>query len=283
MLGIIELLELRGLDTKAKIKLVRHQDPRYDVNELYSNGQFEIYQSYQTKPRFHKCIYVVSFIGLDRTRAKFIGVYRVNGSRPANEVPSPPNFIYPQYAEDYSEGTFHYDLEIVPGFEDFENRVIIEWGKSTRSWHQWLREKEVIEILPVGYVKSFPGYLDLIITFDELIKIINNRSANKEWHQMLSAVAGIYLIVDKETGKQYVGSAYGKNGILGRWTTYAKTAHGGNAELKKLIQSREGYGRNFRFSILHTLPKTLTKNEVIAYEKLFKDKLGTRAFGLNSN
>jgi len=50
MISIIQLLEMKGLDTSKKIKLVRHQDKRYDVSLIYSLGQLDIYQSYQSKP-----------------------------------------------------------------------------------------------------------------------------------------------------------------------------------------------------------------------------------------
>jgi len=39
----------------------------------------------------------------------------------------------------------------------------------------------------------------------------------------------------------------------------------------------------FRFSILRTLPRTMTAKEVAEVESLYKRKLGTRAFELNGN
>lgn len=182
-----------------------------------------------------------------------------------------------------ADGHVYYDLSPVDGFDDLKDRVVIDWGKSTLAWHQWLRPKEVIEILPKGYVTHFPGYLDFVLRYDELVSIINSPVANREWHRMLSAVAGVYLIVDSKTGLQYVGSAYGKNGILSRWTVYAREPDGRNKRLKELLSGDNSYARHFRFTVLHTLPLTMTKNEVIAYEVRYKEKLGTRAFGLNSN
>jgi len=281
-MNIAELLALRGLDIHAKIKLVRHQEARYDIVELYRAGHLETYQSYQAKPVFDKCSFVVSFMGLERARAQFIGVYSVNGSKPAEEVTLPPDFPYPNML---SGGSLFYDLHALEGFDDLKDRVIIDWGNSTRTWHQWLdeNEKDVIEILPKGYVKDFPGYLDFVVTFDELVAISRNPVANREWYRMLSAAAGIYLIVDSATGMQYVGSAYGQNGIWGRWAQYAQSGHGGNAKLKALLATDAHYARYFRFTILHTLPDTMTKGEVIAWEIKYKSKLGTKAFGLNSN
>ena len=166
-------------------------------------------------------------------------------------------------------------------FEDLKDRVVIDWGRSTRSWHQWLRPKEVIENLPQEHVGEFPGYLDFILDHDELRTIVENASANKIWHTMLKAVSGVYLKVDSKTGRQYVGSAYGKNGILGQWRQYAKNGHGGNHMLKCLLKDNKDYARNFRFTILRTLPRTITQREVIRFEQQYKHKLGSTTFGLN--
>ncbi len=111
-------------------------------------------------------------------------------------------------------------------FEDLKDRVIIEWGKSTRAWAQWLRDKEVLEVLPKGHVRPFPGYLDFVINYEDLRSVCLNSSANAEWHRALSSVAGVYLIMDQVSGLQYIGSAYGKDGILGRWMNYARNGHG---------------------------------------------------------
>jgi hypothetical protein len=279
MLGIEELLSARGLDTAARIKLVRHQDKRYDVAELERKGLLELYQSYQAKPVF-ECDYIVSFIGLEKARARLFGVYRVAGRCAAIERPLPEAFEYPAFLP--AEGVF-YHLEKLPGFEALERRVVIGWGDSALAWHQWLTNKEVIEILPAGYVQAFPGYLDFVISYPDLVEIINNPSANREWHRMLAAVAGVYLIVDAKSGRQYVGSAYGQQGILGRWKAYASSGHGGNKQLAELLDIEPECLHTFQFTILRTLPRTLTHAEVIAYEVLYKRKLGSRAFGLNSN
>jgi hypothetical protein len=141
----------------------------------------------------------------------------------------------------------------------------------------------VIEVLPKGYVRAFPGYLDFVLKQQELREIVANPEANRTWHSMLSEVAGIYLIVDQRTGRQYVGSAYGASGILGRWSEYVRCGHGGNKQLIELMEEDPGCVDHFTFSLLRTLPRTLTKNEVIKIEGLYKNKLGSRAFGLNAN
>ena len=279
MLNIVELLELRGLDASARIKLVRHQDRHFDVEALRREGLFDVYQSFQSKPVFD-CDYIVSFTGMEQGRARLVGVYRVTDKMPASEAPLPRNFVRPDLINTHG---WYYSLEPVPGFGDLNDRVVIDWGANARAWHQWLTPKEVVQLLPIGYVRSFPGYLDFVLTFDELVLVVMNPDANREWHRMLSAVAGVYLILDTETGKQYVGSAYGTGGVMGRWATYARTGHGGNAQLEERLQVDRGASKHFRYTLLRTLPSTLTRAEVIRYESLYKEKLGTRAFGLNSN
>jgi len=275
---LLEFLALRNFDVNANAKIIRHQDSMWDISTLVRHGQIEEYQRHQGKHIFN-CDYIVSFIGLEGSKALFYGVYKVLG----HDVSTKHKFSRPFIYQDMVPGHVLYDLEEVPGFEDYKHRLVIDWGKSTRSWHQWLKSKPVIEILPVGKIQPFPGYLDFIIYYDELVDMIKHADSNREWHKMLSSVAGVYLIVDTKTGKQYVGSAYGEKGILGRWSTYAQSGHGGNEQLMALLTKSESYSKYFKFSVLRTLPRTLTKNEVIDIEKLYKDKLGTRAFGLNSN
>jgi hypothetical protein len=52
---------------------------------------------------------------------------------------------------------------------------------------------------------------------------------------------------------------------------------------KKMFAEDENYGSHFQFSILMLLPKTITPDEAIKKERLFKNKLGTNSFGLNNN
>ena len=96
-------------------------------------------------------------------------------------------------------------------------------------------------------------------------------------------MAGIYLILARTTGQLYVGSATGVEGIWGRWREYAKTRHGGNALLKQLIQADSSYPKEFSFSILQILPRSMAREYVIEREGRFKAKLGSQAHGLNDN
>lgn len=179
-------------------------------------------------------------------------------------------------------GEFEYKMEEVSGFEDLRERVVIQWEHAI-AWHQWIeKEMEVVQIHPGLHYRQFKDYFDFILNFSELKEIVKNQYP--DWKRMLSATRGVYLINDTKSGKLYVGSAYGEEGIWGRWRRYVQTnGHGDNKALKNIIKDDVNYAENFQFSILMLLPSTVTSDEAIRKESLFKKKLGTNSFGLNSN
>ena len=266
LITIQELLVRCGLPKDAKAKLVRHKDHRQNVYDLYRfhRDKFEDYQAIQSKPVFHELDYIVSFIGEEGRRARFVGVYRVLRVQPIEEVR--------QTIENPNDKYF-YTLEEVGGFERLKERVIINWSNPI-SWHQkFCNEMEVIEISSGFDSKPFPGYLDFILTFDELTELVN--TDNEEWRHMLSNVYGVYVIRDTKTDKLYIGSAYGKEGIWQRWEVYVKTnGHGNNKTLKELVGCDPDYSRNFAFSLLMIMSKNTPDDQVIAQEQLLKQKLG---------
>lgn len=276
------LLQPFGINMAQRIRLVRHQESGIDMRVLKRDGWFEYYQSYQARDVFADCDVLVSFFAESGSHSVLEGVYVVNGVKGPVQIAPPEDYPYPAHA---SSSKYLYELERDSRYDTLCDRVVIDWGKGTRSWVQHFRPqtKPVIEVLPSGYVSEFPGYLECVVSYDELKIIVENPTANREWHRMLSATYGIYLILDRETGMQYVGSAYGIRGIIGRWMTYAETKHGGNKLLIDLLNQRPNAYRKWQFSILQTLPMSMTKNEVIACEQLHKHKLGTRVHGLNDN
>jgi len=279
LIGVLKLCNSSGVpfEEPRKVKMVRHADSRWDLEKVRRMGLFDDYQSRQGKDVFSNCKYVVAFMAERGTRSRFLGVYKVERLR--KPAPWPEDWPY----SGMGPVSYQYDMTELAGFEDLVDRLIVDWGKGTRSWFQWLKPRDVIEVLPRGYARDFPGYLDFILEFDELERIVGNPAANRVWHTMLRGVSGVYLITDTVDGRLYVGSAFGKGGILGRWTSHMKSKHGGNKELCALLAEHPERYRSFSFTILRTLPRTRTASEVIAVESLYKKKLGSRAFGLNSN
>jgi hypothetical protein len=164
--------------------------------------------------------------------------------------------------------------------------VLIAWGAGALAWHQLLRNKRVIEVLPKGRaLQAFADHMDFSLSFGELKSLVAEPTGHRDWWAKfsLSAVAGVYLVLAQTTGQQYVGSAYGTEGIWGRWSLYAATGHGNNDKLVKLLATDPSYPAAFRFSVLQVLPKRTTPAEVIGWESKYKQKLGSRVTGLNTN
>lgn len=188
------------------------------------------------------------------------------------------------------ECCFFYTLKRVPGYEALEDRVIIDWQGGMRTWHQYVQNRIALKNMPVREMTApgtlftpFIDYLDFTLTYRDLQYLCAHATSNHEWRSRLQVVAGIYLILDSQTGHQYVGSAGGTEGIWGRWSSYAKNGHGGNVRLRKLIEQAAGAPETFTFSILQVVPRTTARAELLQLEKRFKNKLGTRATGLNQN
>ena len=270
MLTLQEILSLHSNRLhNAKVKLVRHAGGGEQYKELTKEKYGLLHgQQYQDREVFSGCDYILSFVGLERRRSMFAGCFSV-GAMTASDG---------KYA-------YHYELEEVPDFAEYVDRLIIDWGGNSRAWHQWYdaNPKEVVELLPKGYMGNFPGLLDFVLDFDELQKLTANPEANADWKHHLSAVNGIYMILDSNTGQQYIGSACGSEGIWQRWSDYAVTRHGGNRELVALLEHDATYQRYFRYSVLQPLPSNVTQREVVRVENLYKEKFGSRAFGLNAN
>ena len=92
------------------------------------------------------------------------------------------------------------------------------------------------------------------------------------------------MITDIKTGKHYVGSAYGGDGIWHRWISYTKNGHGGNKELRILLNKKgKDHTLHFQFSVLEVCDLTASNDYVIGRENYWKDVIRSREFGYNSN
>lgn len=254
---------------RKDVKVLRHNDRDKDLWALRHDGRFQQYQNEQSRDVFGKAKFVVSFIAERGRYAKFVGVWSVDE----------------KHAD--GEGCRYVTTEL-PGYESLAGRLVIDWGDSARAWAQWMHEaggnKPVMEILPPNYVKEFPGFYNFTLTHAELAQLIANPDSNREWQRMLSSVSGIYVILHKESGRQYVGSAYGENGVWGRWANYAKAPFtGGNVQLEALLAEFPEAYKDFQFALLRVLESGATRDDVLAHEGLVKQKLGSRIFGLNKN
>ncbi|MGO2118508.1 MAG: GIY-YIG nuclease family protein [Fusobacterium sp.] len=142
------------------------------------------------------------------------------------------------------------------------------------------------EIYPTKYNgETFKGINLINHDYSSLEVIFKNQLT--DWKSALSKVKGIYLLTNKETGKNYVGSASGENGIWGRWSEYIFGLTGGNKKLVELVkeEGEEYFKSNFKFTVLETVGSIATEDDILKLESLWKDKLLSRKdrLGYNEN
>ncbi len=284
-LGILALLGLRGFPTGTRAKFVRHKSQQDDIPDLIRRGYFDEYQATQKKPIFDDLDYIITFLGETGTRACFYGVYSV-GQRQALKAGMLPLECPFRDLEDKGDHHF-YLLKRDERFNLYKGRLVVEWGPMAIRWHQSASaatDKAVFEFRPRGrLLEPFDDYLGFTLSYEELKHLVSNSEAHRDWKSRLSAVAGVYLMLDSKTGLQYVGSAYGAEGVWGRWSEYARNPDGGNKALEELLEKNSGekYEKHFRYSLLQILPLSYSADRVIAVEEMYKAKLGSRATGLN--
>lgn len=278
--------------TDNRVKLIRHKDNRseiivngksisgYTLYDIYKHDRstFLCYQGEQSKPVFDNVDYIVAFLGEGSKEARFIGVYKNNGKL---KIPDSKNKSH------------IYDLTEIAGFDILKEKVIINWGDATICWHQYYSNTKEVTRIEKGMTDAngipyFKSYNDVNLNYNQLKYIIEKEP--EDWKVALQAVNCIYMIIDKNNGKQYIGSTYGKegkksSGIWNRWSAYVQTdGHGGNIELEELLtKNGKQYANNFSWIILETLPLRITDKEAILRESLYKEKFLTRKFGYNKN
>jgi hypothetical protein len=270
MLRLIDLLQL------AEVKLGRYKvhfatgfsDPPLTA---FFNGKFQQWQEFQNRKNF-QCEKIVSLINYHGEKWLFAGVWNVHG-------------VICKRADD--KKWFEYSTSEVPGLNHLSGKTIVTFKRDFRN--AYVSGETYGPLLIVSQLLEdklsrgeFPGYSSTLLMYDDLRHIITHGLTS--WRSALKSVAGVYLIVDVKSGKQYVGSAYGIEGLWGRWQLYAALPHGKNIELDKLLQSEAtGYERNFQFSILEICDVIATRDEVLKREQHWKRALRSRDFGHNAN
>ena len=222
--------------------------------------------------------YVIAFVA-DGKYSRFAGVYQVLGEDKRIKVLS-------EDKKSFEEKVF-VKVAMLKVFKEYGGRVLVDWGgMAAQRWLQWFKDDKKVLRVDEGIIRlmiPFKSYNDVFLSFKELKNLIE--TDNVEWREKLKAVNGIYGIADRSNGKLYVGSAYGYEGILGRWKVYAETnGHGNNDMLVELVCKNKDYAwDNFQWFILETFPLDVSDDYAIHRENLYKEKLCTRLFGYNKN
>ena len=276
-----DILKKVGINPK-EVNLIRHAYSDKGFKICADAGKIYEYTCHQRKDFNKGYKYWAVFISGKGTLAKLYALYEV-GACHADTPDMMPDGLPEAEAKHYTGNGSIYELKRSELIKEYEGKLTIDWGTSARMWHQkGTTEKAIVSIMP-DEKKVFMGYESVLLSYDQLKEIIDNQEVYEAWHTALRSVNAIYLIVDTETGKQYVGSAYGTDGLFGRWNCYVNTYHGNNKEMKKVICAYPERYHAFQFSILQILPKTLVPDDVIAIESQWKKKLLSIDYGMNDN
>lgn len=274
------------------VKLDKIDQFGIDTKSLYINNQQKLKEEMgylhdtlrkNEKPHWNYVMdrpYTIHLIPYDEANKLwlFVGAYSQSGT----------------YQKEYEDRvTTYYELNLAPEHSKLKGRLIVKFERLDGSQHvriglesttaqgftlHSILEREISSV-------EFQDYRNVRLTYQELKSIIKNQ--NPTWKTALSHLNAVYLQTDTKTGKLYVGSAYGKQKLWGRWTEYVETYHGGNKALKELFE-KEGaryFEENFTYTLLEVLPNNHkdSGNTVIGRESWWKIALQTREFGYNCN
>lgn len=244
-----------------------------DVFNAYQQTQYPKVQG-----QIQRASHIVSLFGDQPRRALFLGLYENRGSKltdlPARQA-IPAHRELAKYGHTDEEGEcLWFDLVLTDHLAYWRGKLVLNWPPPEISWSRWANKNEfaVEAILEESLLTSeIPDWQELVLTWNELQAIPRElKAALAEWR-------GVYFILDTKDGKGYVGSAYGKKNILGRWQNYAKSGHGGN----KHLRSRDP--QSLRFSILERVSPDTRPDDLINLEASWKKRLHTIDHGLNGN
>lgn len=222
--------------------------------------------------------YCLHFIRLDREKKPdnwlFIGAFEVK-----DEI------------KKFIDGHETYNLVKMDRFLGFAERLVVQYKKipgpkQAKIPMNNIETMNVIKILEEEYSHSsleFKGYDKVSLSYKELRKIINNNVDS--WREMLENINCVYAITDTKTGKIYIGSTYGSDGVWERWKRYIESdGHGGDVELKKMIEADPNYADNFKFTIIEGFFNKSGNAEYIQVrESYWKEVFESRHYGYNRN
>ena len=266
---LINSLDPEISPTRSKIHLAvwtGHTNPL----DHYFSGDFDEWQTWQKRQNFER-EFVLSLIKLpEPSKWLFVGIFDSQSS-----------------VWDESEQFYIYSLYRRATLNELEGRLIVHYERkgrqSYRNAEMLIDAMTISEYRPEKMsISEFPGYLRTTLTKQRLDIVVRQEIAS--WKGALSNVAGVYVIADRATGKLYVGSSTGDEGLWNRWRAYSTTGDGGNRELRRLLRDKgSDYAKNFQFGILEIVGTDASDDDVRERESRWKELLLTREHGYNAN
>mgnify|MGYP001198023841 CR=1 FL=1 len=246
----------------------------HDKKNPNLNTDWEYYNRTHGRPGGHAFLSIgenlLCFVEIPISKEHlFTGLYKVIDKFDVRGKPHPLQGWIMKNVDEY---VLKYDKRL----REFEGKLILGGWKPTPNIKRNLNKyngKYFIKAILNDAPEEVFSYQEFIWSSKRISKLPSS------WQNHLSQLSGIYLLVDTK-GNQYIGSASSaEGGFLSRWKQYEKSGHGGNKQLRKLKKDQQVY----TVSILETAPSSYSRDQVIKLESIWKNKLGTRAHGLNLN
>lgn len=270
-------------DLTVMLHTPKERGLRYRLADIIGTRP-ELFEAYQADhgPRAGKSLskrtFTASFVARGDGGLVFAGIYAIKAVRPTSAEfahgPLRRELATIAGAElSWSEEDAFVEMVLTDHLQDLRGRLVI----APRLTQVYVRRADrlntpIVEITaePIWDGKP-PDWRDFVRTGADL-RVLGPRAVARlqDWR-------GVYLIFDPTDGQRYVGSAYGKENLYGRWMAHVRGDRGITARLQDRDPAR------FIFSILELTSPTLPAEEVITIEHSWMQRLHTkREFGLNS-
>lgn len=278
-MNLNDMLAGKGIDP-AKVLVLRHcpfEPQLRKVLPWLASEKPDVFNAYQqtqgarleaVMQSLENVGHVASFIGVEPGKAHFAGLYRIGSSRAMTMT---RYWKVPAYLEMKAFGmrgftgdrpaVRWFDLQITKFYSTWHGKLVVGWPKPEISWWRRAHRNEfpVVAVLEENsFHEEMPEWSAIDLTWKELAVI------PQRWQAALAEWRGVYYIFDTEARLGYVGSAYGKENIFGRWKNYAASGHGGNKLLRKLDPL------NLRFTILQRVSPDMDAKDIIVIEQSWK-------------
>ncbi|BBO75248.1 hypothetical protein DSCW_26650 [Desulfosarcina widdelii] len=268
MIKLIDLLKIAGIYLNSyKIHCASSKED--SPLEAFFEGRFKAWQEHQNQQNF-KCDEIISLIHLQEDKWLFAGIYQVLGVK---------------HRKEEDNNWFEYGTKEIPGLDHLTGRTVVQFRKDFIASHligtKYIDKLLISEIREKRLqVSDFPGYNAVNLPYPMLRIVV--RKNMPQWKAALSDVSGVYLVTDTQTGKHFVGSAFGGDTIWHKWVSFAINGHADIKSLRQLLSREVGdYQNNFQFSILEICDLNTNRAYIEYREAYWKAALCSVSHGYN--
>lgn len=182
-------------------------------------------------------------------------------------------------------------VKIIEKYKPLFGRLVIRYYKGNTYARYVFRMDKIIEnctvkeILPCQYNgEQFEGYDRVHLPYYKLSDVFHGKIM-PTYYEALKKITGVYCLTDTHTGKLYIGSATGGEGVAGRWGNYLDSKHGGNKKLIALYEQKgfEYFEKYFTYTLLEYFGLSYDPEKILEREQYWKKCLGTIRNGYNDN